>query len=781
MDEPPLHVLLVEDDAADARFVELLLAEVGQPGVGLHRVDRVAGACRWLREHAVDVVLLDLNLPDSYGLATLERLLAAAPEVPVVVLTGYDSEELALASMRAGAEDFLPKSEMDGEALLRAIRHARERRRHGRIANRSVLMERVTGALAAALTPQQVAEVAVREALAAAGADAAVLLLLDDARLSLDRVDAVGLPDAGCADWERIPVELPSPLADAMERRGLVVVDDREELRRRYPSFAASAGSACAGTLAALPLVADERAFGVLVLCYTAARALTVETAEFLGACIGKCALALDRARLYEREQLAHAQAEHATRLRDEVLGIVAHDLRNPLSVISTYAALLAEGSIEPPRVRESADAILSAARQMEKLIRDLLDVSRIEAGGLDIEATSVSAETLLREAGAALEPLAAERGLRMELHPPGGAVRVRADRERVLQVLSNLIANAIHFTESGGSIALRAEPLGAEVLFLVSDTGCGVEIEHQPHLFDRFWQARRTRRGGAGLGLAIAKGIVERHGGRIGVESQPGAGSTFFFTLPADAAPAPAPPAAAPAAAPTREDNGAGRAEPVRVLIVDDHPIVRRGLKEQLRRARGFDVVGEAATGEEAVRLARAMRPDVVLMDLAMPGIGGIEATRQIVAAEPEVKVLALTGEQEADLLLPVLEAGGHGFVRKTTAHEDLLAALEAALRDEVFLYPSGNRLLLHEFHARLGPPDDGPTGPLTEHERRVLALAAEGYTSAEIGRKLFLSPKTVDTYRSRVMRKLGLGSRPELVRFAVRAGLLRAHSDRD
>lgn len=163
------------------------------------------------------------------------------------------------------------------------------------------------------------------------------------------------------------------------------------------------------------------------------------------------------------------------------------------------------------------------------------------------------------------------------------------------------------------------------------------------------------------------------------------------------------------------------------------------------------------------------------------MPGIGGIEATRQIVAAEPEVKVLALTGEQEADLLLPVLEAGGHGFVRKTTAHEDLLAALEAALRDEVFLYPSGNRLLLHEFHARLGPPDDGPTGPLTEHERRVLALAAEGYTSAEIGRKLFLSPKTVDTYRSRVMRKLGLGSRPELVRFAVRAGLLRAHSDRD
>lgn len=556
MDEPPLHVLLVEDDPADARFVELLLAEVGQPGVGLHRVDRVAGACRWLREHAVDVVLLDLNLPDSYGLATLERLLTAAPEVPVVVLTGYDGEELALASMRAGAEDFLPKSEMDGEALLRAIRHARERRRHGRIAHRSVLMERVTGALAAALTPQQVAEVAVREALAAAGADAAVLLLLDDARLSLERVDAVGLPDSGCADWERIPVELPSPLADAMERRGLVVVDDREELRRRYPSFAASAGSACAGTLAALPLVVDERAFGVLVLCYTAARALTIETAEFLGACIGKCALALDRARLYEREQLAHAQAEHATRLRDEVLGIVAHDLRNPLSVISTYAALLAEGSIEPPSVRESADAILSAARQMEKLIRVLLDVSRIEAGGLEIEATSVSAEALLREAGAALEPLAAEKGLRMELHPPGGAVRVRADRERVLQVLSNLIANAIHFTEPGGSIALRAEPLGAEVLFLVSDTGCGVEIDHQPHLFDRFWQARRTRRGGAGLGLAIAKGIVERHGGRIGVESQPGAGSTFFFTLPADTAPAPAPPAAAPAA--RRQRRGA-------------------------------------------------------------------------------------------------------------------------------------------------------------------------------------------------------------------------------
>jgi two-component system, NarL family, response regulator NreC len=213
-------------------------------------------------------------------------------------------------------------------------------------------------------------------------------------------------------------------------------------------------------------------------------------------------------------------------------------------------------------------------------------------------------------------------------------------------------------------------------------------------------------------------------------------------------------------------------------VLLVDDHPLVRRGVREQFERTGRYVVVAEAGTGEEAVRLAQLARPELVLMDLHLPGIGGTEATRQITAAAPDLTVLALSAESEADVLLEVLEAGGIGFVRKSTADQDLLPALETVLNGEVFLYPSGNKLLLGEFRFVTAGPGSSPAGALSEHERQVLALAAEGFHSTEIGKKLFLSPKTVDSYRSRAMRKLGLGSRPDLVRFAVRAGLLCAES---
>lgn len=167
-----------------------------------------------------------------------------------------------------------------------------------------------------------------------------------------------------------------------------------------------------------------------------------------------------------------------------------------------------------------------------------------------------------------------------------------------------------------------------------------------------------------------------------------------------------------------------------------------------------------------------RLHEPDVALMDLVMPGMGGLTAIRLIRERFPQVKVLAVTAEAERDALLPVLRAGGSGFIRKTTAHEDLLPALGTAARDEVFLYPSGNHLLLRDYIAVA--EHETRLQSLSEHERNILALAAEGYSSAEIGRRLYLSPKTVDSYRSRAMRSLRLSRRTELVRFALNTGLL-------
>jgi DNA-binding NarL/FixJ family response regulator len=216
--------------------------------------------------------------------------------------------------------------------------------------------------------------------------------------------------------------------------------------------------------------------------------------------------------------------------------------------------------------------------------------------------------------------------------------------------------------------------------------------------------------------------------------------------------------------------------ANTIRILLVDDHPVLRSGLEALLDLEDGMQVVGQASTGEEGIEKARLLRPEVVVMDLAMPGMDGLEATREIVAQGPATKVLVLTSQSEDEFLLPVLEAGASGFVRKTSADRDLIQAIRTVAGGEVFLYPSATRLLLRQYRTAGERAASSPLQKLSEREREVLALTAEGYSSAEIGKKLFLSPKTVDTYRARLMQKLGLTHRAELVRLALETGLLKA-----
>jgi len=213
-----------------------------------------------------------------------------------------------------------------------------------------------------------------------------------------------------------------------------------------------------------------------------------------------------------------------------------------------------------------------------------------------------------------------------------------------------------------------------------------------------------------------------------------------------------------------------------VRILLVDDHAVLRAGLRALLEAEPGFQVVGEAGTGEDGVRMTSGTRPDVVVMDLSMPGMGGLEAVRQIAALGQGTRVLVLTMHGEEEHLLPVLEAGGSGYVSKSSADEELIEAIHTVARGDVFLYPSGAKLLLRGLKQKTEPGEDDPIERLTDREREVLGYTVEGFSSSEIGKKLFISPKTVDTYRARIMEKLGLKHRSELVRFALQKGLLKA-----
>lgn len=211
-----------------------------------------------------------------------------------------------------------------------------------------------------------------------------------------------------------------------------------------------------------------------------------------------------------------------------------------------------------------------------------------------------------------------------------------------------------------------------------------------------------------------------------------------------------------------------------IRILLADDHGVVRAGLRALLETQADMMVVAEAEDGDQAVALAARHRPNIVIADLSMPH-GGMSTISRITALGLGTRVLVLTVHAEERYLLPVLEAGGSGYVRKSSAHTDLLEAIRTVARGEVFLDPAATKTLLRGYLGRARSGEELDIGEvLSEREREVVKLTAEGYTALQGAELLSLSPKTVETYRHRAMQKLGLTNRAELVRYALRAGLL-------
>ena len=214
-----------------------------------------------------------------------------------------------------------------------------------------------------------------------------------------------------------------------------------------------------------------------------------------------------------------------------------------------------------------------------------------------------------------------------------------------------------------------------------------------------------------------------------------------------------------------------------VRVLLVDDHKVVRAGLKALLESTGRIDVVGEASSGEEAVDKARTLEPDIVIMDLAMPGMGGVRATRHITALGADTKVLVLTIHDEDEFLIPALDAGAEGFLNKSVADTDLMGALEALMHGHSYL-PRRAAALLARRKARDTSGRKPDHEALSVRERAAVELYAQGFSTREMAREMVLSPKTVEGYIARAKTKLGLHTRREIVGFALEAGLLRAEN---
>jgi signal transduction histidine kinase/ActR/RegA family two-component response regulator len=308
----------------------------------------------------------------------------------------------------------------------------------------------------------------------------------------------------------------------------------------------------------------------------------------------------------------ARERLERELRARDDVLGVVAHDLQNPMNVINTAAHMLLH-RVTDAATRRPIERIVRGVQRATRLLRDLLDIGAIEEGRLAIDGRRIEPAALILSALESQQALAADASVitAADLSPELPAID--ADEERLLEVLENLVGNAIKFTNPGGTVEVGAARTGEDLEIWVKDNGAGITAEQLPHIFDRFWQAKRADRRGTGLGLTICKGIVEAHGGRIWAESCIGQGTTVHFTIPA--------------VAPLESEHRASNV--VNILLVDDRPDNLVALKAILDRP-DYRLV-TANSGEQALRLALRETFALALIDIAMPGMNGLEVAAHL------------------------------------------------------------------------------------------------------------------------------------------------------
>lgn len=403
-------------------------------------------------------------------------------------------------------------------------------------------------------------------------------------------------------------------------------------------------------------------------------------------------AAAAERQQLYLDEQRARVEAEHVSQMKDEFLATLSHELRTPLNAMLGWSQLLLQGHRDGAMLRRGLETIERNARAQSQLIEDMLDMSRLLAGKVRIDAGPIQPQDFVNAALETARPAAMARSIGLNASIDHGAGPVRGDMARMQQVLSNLLSNAIKFTEPGGAVTVTlrtegkagedGEPGDRAVAIDVADNGAGIAPEFLPHVFDRFRQADSSsarRHGGLGLGLAIARQLVELQGGTISVASRgAGHGATFTLHLPLAA------PGALPAARP-EPVAGLPLAPPelagMTVLVIDDE-LDSLELVQQVLAASDATIL--TATGaREALRLVELRRPDLIISDIGMPLVDGFELIRRV-RAMPEreaagVPAIALTAFSRREDQQRALEAGFDEFLAKPVAPATLLQTVAA------------------------------------------------------------------------------------------------------
>ncbi|HET9121536.1 MAG TPA: GAF domain-containing protein [Solirubrobacterales bacterium] len=431
-------------------------------------------------------------------------------------------------------------------------------------------------------------------------------------------------------------------------------------------------------SMLALPLLREDRVLGALVVRRTTPGEFSAEVTEVLETFAGQSALAVQNAHLFREIAAKSRQVEVASRHKSEFLASMSHELRTPLNAVIGFSDVLLEGMFGElnAKQRDYLEDIRDSGRHLLELLNEILDLSKIEAGRMRLEPGPFSLSAVLDDGLRMVRDRASQHSIELSVDVEKGVGIVVADELKIKQVVLNLLTNAVKFTPDGGRVEIAASGIDGEVEVTVTDTGIGIPLEDQERIFESFEQGKReAKEEGTGLGLTLSRKIVELHGGRIWVESQPEEGSVFGFTIPRQvptAEPLELPPDLAVA-----EPHGGEDGKPT-ILVVEDDQASIDLLSLHLVGA-GFNVE-LARDGREGLDLARKLHPDEIVLDIILPRLDGWDLLAAV-KADPEVAHIPV-------IIVSMLDERGKGFALgaaeylvKPVARKEVLSAIQRSL----------------------------------------------------------------------------------------------------